>query len=515
MKLTANFSCRFRRIIFLLSLLFLTTFLNLNIFAQTLLAGTGRSNITAKVKNIHDSLYVKVLLLKDTNTNLAIITLDVVAIGTIGNISDNYYGNIKSKLKNKFGIEHILVNASHNHWDGFLEGKNYIVKDVERRTIEAVKEALSNLEPVKVGAGKSSENRISMNRRVKLQDGTVYTIRHANPNMPDDEVIGIGKFDSDIGILRIDRMNGTSKAVLYNFACHAYAGVFDRGGTAEFPGFASNVIESELGNNTMAFFLQGFAGDITEILYKNVDDARDCEQFGRMLGLSTLKGIRKIKTSSTAAISVISKKIELPLRKDISKIYSRLDKQEKKLLASLRSSSLNMKSFIPLYIKYKLSPKYPSYYSYRYMQEDSLGINGLKMHDIENRRNIKKYLKNMRAMDKLAQIQENKIFLKRSQSEVDKTGGKTIQAEVEGVRIGNFVVVTFPGEPFAQVNFNIKKKSPFKYTFCAGYSNGYIHYAPTANSYKELGYEVMNTMLAPEWQSIYEEKISEILNQLK
>ncbi len=515
MKLTANNNSSFKKVIFLLAVFFLTTFSNSNIFAQTLLAGTGKSNITAKVENIHDSLYVKVLVLKNGKTNLAIITLDVVALNTIGTLPNDYYDNVKRRFKNEFGIEHILVNASHNHWDGFLEGKNYVVNDVESRTIGAVKKALNNLEAVKVGAGSGSETRISMNRRVKLKDGTVYTIRHANPNMPDDEVIGIGKFDPEIGILKLDRMDGTSKAVVYNFACHPYAGTLDRGVTAEFPGFASSVIESVLGNKSMAFFLQGFAGNITEILYKNVDDARDCEPFGRMLGLSTLKGLRKIKTAPTSAISAISKIIELPLRKDIADIYAILDKQEKELLASLRSSSLNMKSFIPLYIKYKLSPKYPSYYSYRYLQEKSIGSNGLKKHDEENRRNMVKYLKNMRAMDKLAQIQENKMFLNRSQKEVNEVGKRTVSVEIEAIKIGDFVVVTFPGEPFTQLSLNIKKNSPFKNTFCAGYSNGHIHYAPSTESYKELGYEVMNTLLSKEWEGIYEKEVSKILKQLK
>ncbi len=515
MKLTANNNSSFKKVMFLLAVFFLTMFSTINIFAQTLLAGTGKSNITAKVENIHDSLYVKVLVLKNGKTNLAIITLDVVALNTIGTLPNDYYDNVKRRLKNEFGIEHILVNASHNHWDGFLEGKNYVVNDVESRTIGAVKKALNNLEAVKVGAGSGSETRISMNRRVKLKDGTVYTIRHANPNMPDDEVIGIGKFDPEIGILKLDRMDGTSKAVVYNFACHPYAGTLDRGVTAEFPGFASSVIESVLGNKSMAFFLQGFAGDITEILYKNVDDARDCEPFGRMLGLSTLKGLREIETETTNIVSVISKTIELPLRTDIEKIFAILDKQEKELLASLRSSSLNMKSFIPLYVKYKLSPEYPSYYSYRYLQEKSIGINGLKKHDEENRRNMDKYLKNMRAMDKLAQIQENKMFLKRSENIVNATNRSTIKIEIEAIRIGDFVVATFPGEPFAQIALNIKKDSPFKNTFLTGYTNGHIRYVPTADAYKELGYEVMSTILAPEWQHIYEKEVSKILKQLK
>jgi len=482
--------------------------------AQLLKAGTGKSNITANSGNVHDSLFVKALVLKSKNNNLAMITLDAIAVGVIGDIPDDYVENIRKRLSEEYKINNVLVNASHNHYDGFLNGGGKLVDNVEEKTMQAVAKALKNFEAVKVGAGSGFENRISMNRRIKLKDGSVFTIRHANPNMPDDQVVGIGEIDPEIGILRIDRLDGTSKAVVYNFACHPYTGLPGKGVTAEFPGFASKEIEDNLGNGTMAFFLQGATGNITEILYKNVSDYRDCEPFGRMLGASTLKGFREIETAKTKQFSVISKTIELPLRQDISHHIEALEDQEQELLSSLRSTSLNMKTFIPLYIKYALSPDYPSYYSYRYLQEEKEGIEGLKTVDKENKRNIDKYLRNMRAMDKLAQIQENKAFLIIKQAEIEKTNKKTISTEIGGIRIGDFVLVTFPGEPFARVGLNIKEKSPYKHTFLAGYSNGYMHYAPTSDSYKEWGYEIMNCIFAPEWQSIYEQEIQKIIQKL-
>lgn len=120
----------------------------------------------------------------------------------------------------------------------------------------------------------------------------------------------------------------------------------------------------------------------------------------------------------------------------------------------------------------------------------------------------------MRAMDKLAQIQENKAFLRTKQSEIDKIDKSTISIEIEGIRIGDFVLVTFPGEPFARVGLNIKEESPYENTLMAGFSNGYLHYAPTAESYKEWGYEVMNCILAPEWQAVYEQEILKIIKTL-
>jgi len=490
--------------------LFFTNQLN----AQTIKAGTGKSNITADCGNVNDSLYVKALVLKSNKTSLAIITLDIVAIGNIGDLSGDFYPNVKARLRTNLKIDNVLISASHNHYDGFLNGGGKLVDNIEEKAIEAVNRAVQNMEKVKVGAGNGFENRISMNRRIKLKDGSVFTIRHANPNAPDDQIVGVGETDNEIGILRLDRYDGTSKAVVYNFACHPYTGVPGKGVTAEFPGFASKEIEDNLGHGTMAFYLQGAAGNITELFYKTVTEPRDCEQFGRMLGASTLKGLRKINTSKSAPFKVISESIELPLRKDISGQIKNLEEQEQELLASLRSTSLNMKTFIPMYLKYKLSPDYPSYYKYRYLQEEKEGQTGMKMLDVENQRNMEKYIQNMRAMDKLSQIEENKAFLNKVQKEIEKNEGSNKTVDVEAIRIGDFVLVSFPGEPFAQVGLNIKEKSPFPNTFLTGCSNGHIHYAPTTDSYKEWGYEVMNCILAPEWQAIYETEIENLIKNL-
>ena len=93
-------------------------------------------------------------------------------------------------------------------------------------------------------------------------------------------------------------------------------------------------------------------------------------------------------------------------------------------------------------------------------------------------------------------------------------GEETIDVEIQAMRIGNFVLITFPGEVSVQVGLNIKKISPHEFTFAAGYTNGYIHYAPTAEQFEGEAYEDTNCLLAPEWQEIYEKKISEMLKKL-
>jgi hypothetical protein len=67
-----------------------------------------------------------------------------------------------------------------------------------------------------------------------------------------------------------------------------------------------------------------------------------------------------------------------------------------------------------------------------------------------------------------------------------------------------------------RIGLNIKQNSPHPNTFVAGYTNGYIYYAPTAEQLLNVGgaQEDSDCILAPEWQKKYEEKAAEMLKKL-
>jgi len=481
---------------------------------SSLRAGVAKSDITTDAKGvaINDPLYAKALVLDDGMTKVAIIAMDAVAIGGIGDIGDDFLPKLRSRIQKELEIPgvNVLVNASHTHPPGRL-----LCDDADQvdRTFDAVRRAVRNMTAVKVGAGLGYEDRIMINRTLRLKSGKCWTIRQANPCPPDEEVAGVGPIDPDIGILRIDRMDGRPLAVVYNFACHPLIGVSRGRVTASFPGFASRVIEENLGNDAMALFLQGAAGDITEVLYKDVNRPRDAEPLGTMLGLSTLKALRDIRTKD-AKLSVISETIELPRRTDIPERIKSLEAEQTELLESLRFTSLNIKTFLPLYIKYALSPQWPADYSYRYLQAEKIGTDELTAMDAENRGNIEKYLKNIHAMEKLARIQDKIATLKFHKAINDEAGEATVAAEVQGIKIGDCVLITCPAEVLVEVGLNVKKASPYKHTFVAALSNGYIHYGPPAAEYSKGGYEVTECFLGPQWQQIYEKKANELIRRL-
>jgi hypothetical protein len=482
--------------------------------AGSLRAGVAKSDITIRKKGIliKDPLYAKALVLDDGTTKTAIIAMDVLAIGGIGDVRDDFLPKLRNRIQKELKLpgRNVLVNASHTHPPGRL-----LCDDVEQvdRTFDAVRRALQNMTAVKVGAGRGHEDRITINRTLRLKNGKAWTIRHANPCPPDEEVAGVGPIDPEIGILRIDRVDGQPLAVVYNFACHPLFGDLRGAITANFPGFASKVIEENLGNDAMALFLQGAGGDVIDVFFKDSNRPRDTELLGTMLGLSTLKALRDIRTKD-AKLSVLSETIKLPRRTDIPERIEELRQAQAELLESLRTTSLNFKTFLPLYLKYALSSDYPADYSYRYLQEEKIGTHELSAMDSHNGRNIEKYLRNIYAMERLARIQDRIATFTFHKALNDEAGEATIAAEVQGIRIGDCVLITSPIEVLVEVGLNVKKASPYKHTFMAAFSNGYMHYGAPAADYGKGGYEVTECLLAPEWQQIYEKKANEIIRRL-
>ena len=457
----------------------------------------------------NDPLYAKALILRSDHTTVIIVTVDAVAIGEIGTIGNDYLTNVRTQLQKELAIdpEHVLINASHCH--------GVVCQDVAARTVQAVEAAWQHMVPVTVGVGTGHEDRIMENRRLKLKNGREADVRRAYSLPPDEQIAEVGPVDPQIGILRLDNEDGQTLAVLYNFACHPIQGVPSGANTADLSGFASRVIEDNISDGAIAFFLQGCGADINPVLYRDIDNPPDAEPLGHMLGLSTLQALKHIKCAQGGALKLVNETLELP-RADLREGIEALRAEQMRLLQSLQATSLNLKTFVPLLIKYNLSGEFPSYDAHRYLHERKFANKGLDKLDADNRRNLDQYIANMHTMEELTRIQINLDLLKKNQALNQAAGKETIAVEVLGLRIGDFVLVAFPGELPVGIGLGIKERSPHPFTFVSGVTNGYLYYTPTAEQLKNLGgaQEDSDCILAPAWQSLFEEKVAEILQRL-
>ena len=490
-----------------------------------LLAGVGKVEITNReVGPVNDPLYVRALVLRGGDATVVMVAVDAVAIAEIGSIRNEYLANVRAHLKRDLNIEaeSVLIHASHCH--------GVVCADVEQRTVQAVKEAWGNLVPVRIGAGVGHEELVRAecrladecwNRcggaegsarqrkcrdRLKLKSGKEADVRHAYSLAPDEQIEEIGQVDPEIGILRVDTENGETLAVVYNFACHPIQGVPSKGNTADITGFSSRVIEENLSDGTVALFLQGCGADINPVQYKDVHSPRDGEPHGNMLGLSTLKALRKIQSGDEGELKVVREILAVP-KEDLTQAIEVLEAEQTRLLQSLRGTSLNLKSFLNLLVKYRLSPEFPSSDAGRYLHEKKMGRDGLEKLDEENRMLMDRYEENIYTMEALTRAQANLSLMRRHQARYEASGEKTVDVEVMGVRIGSFVLVTFPGELPVEIGLGIKKRSPHGLTFVSGATNGYLYYTSTVEQMENRGWaqEDSDCYVAPEWQKLFED----------
>ena len=264
--------------------------------AEDLLAGTAVVDISDRTVPVNDPCFAKALVLRRGDTTAVMVTVDAVAIGGIGRIGNGFLANVRADLQRELGLppEHLLVNASHCH--------GVIRTDLQQLVVQAVQQAAGRLEPVRAGAGNASESRISENRRMLLKDGTQADMRRAYAMPRDEDVASVGPIDPQVGLLRLDRLDGTPLAVVYHFACHPIQNPPSKGSSADFPGFASKVIEQATG--ATAFFLQGCGGDLNPRHYKEPSRAADAEPLGALLGSSVLAALRGIETQPQAELRV-------------------------------------------------------------------------------------------------------------------------------------------------------------------------------------------------------------------
>jgi len=106
------------------------------------------------------------------------------------------------------------------------------------------------------------------------------------------------------------------------------------------------------------------------------------------------------------------------------------------------------------------------------------------------------------------------IEVPRREEEVADGEPPMIDVPTWAFRIGETAVATFPGELFAEIGANIKRRSMHPNTLVWSYCNGSVGYLPTADSYPEGGYEIRTTHCAPEAEAIYAEGALQLLAQV-
>lgn len=243
---------------------------------------------------VHDRIYHRIVAMDDGRMQFYLVSTDLCLF------SPTVYDEFAQALKKETGIEPVQVwwTVTHTHsapevgppgiYEVLLKGRSDHAVDTEytqqikTSLIQGIKEARGKLSPARlaIGAGVAFAN---INRRAKDVDGKISL--GLNPE---------GPVDRQLGILRLERPDGSPMALIANYAMHGtvLSGKFlEISGDAQ--GTVAAYIEEKLGAPML--YVNGAAGNIAPI-YSVYPDPKSghLSQFNVLLGDRILSANRNI-----------------------------------------------------------------------------------------------------------------------------------------------------------------------------------------------------------------------------
>jgi len=229
--------------------------------ANTLRVGAAKVDITPAVADlpalylgIHDRLYARAIVVDNGSTRAALVTLDA------GGIPSDLWQQVSARVEAELDIPvaHLLLGATHTHSAPRQQQASYADK-----VVQAVAQAAQNLQPARMAWGTGLAY-ININRTmVDPQTGRW----REGPNYE-------GPSDKTVAVVAFETPDGAPIAVYYNYAVHGViAGQLDEV-SGDIPGAASRYIEASLGDDVVAVWSLGAAGDQNPVFFQQTYDLR-------------------------------------------------------------------------------------------------------------------------------------------------------------------------------------------------------------------------------------------------
>ena len=288
-----------------------------------------------KSTGVLDPIYHRIVAMDDGQTSFFLVSSDLCLF------SPGLYDEVAAALKKQFNIEpkQFWWSVTHTHsapevgprgvYDALLKGRSDHEWDreytdfVRSSLISGIEQAKAKLEVARLqtGTGMSMAN---INRRARDVDGKISL--GLNPD---------GPADRQIGLIRLEREDGSIIALIANYAIH---GTVLSGKneliSGDAPGAAAAHVEQKLG--TTVLFINGATGDAAPI-YSVYPDPKSghLSQFRVLLGDRILQANQRL-SRGTADVTLQPNQIfvETPLRsgiewpKDLAQ-YARIDNNGK------------------------------------------------------------------------------------------------------------------------------------------------------------------------------------------
>jgi neutral ceramidase len=205
-------------------------------------------------RGINDRVYARAIVIDNGDERAALVTLDM------GGIPTPLWETVAGRAASELNIrrEHVMLTATHTH-----SVPRQASASLPDRVMQAIAEAAANLQPAQMAWG-TGESYININRTMINPDTGLWD-EGPNYDGPSDKTVAVVSFNTPAG---------EPIAVYYNYAVHGViAGQLDEV-SGDIPGASSRYIEESLGDDVVAVWSLGAAGDQNPIFFQQTYDLR-------------------------------------------------------------------------------------------------------------------------------------------------------------------------------------------------------------------------------------------------
>ena len=389
----------------------------------------------------HDPLYASALYLCSGADELALVTLDILFF------SKKYVSEVRRRVNKLCGLpEHnLLICCSHTHSGPWAAGNPELEatagdsRDIDEGYLATLLDGIVGA----VVAAKSG----AFPAEVGFGVGHCGAERGVGGNRR----IKGGIADPSVNVLAVRDTSVAIRGVTVNYALHpTFLHEDSPLVTADYPGYVRTKL-CEIHPVAVVGFAQGTSGDQSSRYFRRGQSFDEAERVGNELG-------------SVAAEVIAAMKFE----------------REPALASAWRELPLELRNYAPI-------PELEEKVRLRTAEYEKARAEGASYLDVQNAN-----LRMLGAEDMLGYA-----LCIRDGRKIDLRDDEN-PAEVSVFKIGDSVIVGFPGEVFVEYGLRVKAGSPAESTFIFELAGGCLPgYCINAEAIAEEGYEAGNSMLAP------------------
>jgi hypothetical protein len=399
--------------------------------------------VPAFVKGFHDRCKVRAAVFDDGRKPVALVGLDTLVA------PESVVKSAREQIHARCGIapDAVMIGAAHNHssgpvavvqpheYDGASEFVQHIayvdssvadqgyLDEVAKQIANAVCEAYENRIEACCGSATGVEDKVAFSRRFLMKNGLTYT----HPGLSNPDIVkASGPIDPQVSVLGVWTREGRFLGCVVNYTCHATTNPGSGlEASANWIYYMERVIRGSMGAEVPVVFLQGAAGNVTQVdnlsRYNFPQNTPWAEFVGGCVGAEAVKTLLTVVPGAMGPLESRSTVLHIPRRvpsaEHVRKAYEIVKRG--KPGGAVTAEWVFAKETILLDYKCKKSPIVP--------------------------------------------------------------------VEIQAIQIGPTVFVSNPAELFCQAGLDIKAASSFPHTCVVSYANGAVGYVPMADDFGPHG----------------------------